>query len=203
MGVEYTLMNLIEQFAYAHQESVDVREAYAKRFGIKPYRLFIDPQTDDIISEATKCAERKLARSYMNGDEIPLAVAVASSLHSFTTRGKYNHGRIIAGGDFSLGSLLKDASCIERSVFAREIFDNFGVESKIEFVRLLGIPFHHFVHVTETDEVIDPIVPLMLRERKFHQGYFQNASLYHEQVSRLNTIGTLPDIIWQIGRVTF
>lgn len=184
------------QFEDPNSNKEDENVLYSTCSGIREYALTCGKSTEDLLEGAiVETAERvkKIAQAVGHFDsDIPtreIALRLAPKVASEVTKRHMSSGlsipRIVMGGSYELQDVLKAASCIDASVFTREVLDRgFGIKADMKKIRLGVIPNHHYLEL-ENGAIIDPVIAA----KKEGGGFFPSKTEFLNRIDAINSGG--------------
>lgn len=168
------------------------RLVYSTRPGIRRYALERAQTTDELLLGASIDVADLLDRKYESeGRPVPehaeilkdVPRAVAEVIKGYMSSG-LSIPRVLLGGNYKLEDVLDAVSCIDASVFARELCREFGLDGRIETTNLLAVPNHHFFAL-DSGEVIDPI----MSAKRNPGGYYPTREAFEKRLAAVNSLG--------------
>lgn len=169
---------------------------FSSRTGIREYALISGKSTEELLRGVIVGASEKLIEIAKEKSLIPttkkteeivrqLAPPIVAEITVHHMSSGLSIPRVFFGGKYELADVIKAVSCIDATVFIKEVlYKGFGIKSEIKTIRLGVVKDHHYLQL-ETGARIDPIV----RSRKNHGGYFADPNKHQFRVDCFNSGG--------------
>lgn len=157
------------------------------RLGLREYALSIGKSTEELLKGAILEVKDRYLQCFKKegSNKIPSVPEIVAEVAIDYMRSGLSIPRVFFGGRYKLEDVLQAVSCIDASVFIKEILEKgFGISSTIERCRLGIVKDHHYLQL-EDGTIIDPI----LRTRRNTTGFFKNQAEHKRLIGKFNRGG--------------
>ena len=158
--------------------------------------MLIGQSTEDLLAGTILSVSEKLKQKAITNNLISTPIKaqdiieqLAPKIVAVTATDHMGSGlsvpRVFFGGNYELADVIQAVSCIDATVFIKEVLERgFGIKSEIKKTRLGIVRNHHYIELN-SGSVIDPI----LRSKSNRGGFFENVQKHKTRVDTFNSAG--------------